>query len=241
MKLLIGERYKDRLAQSLASQGIEPIWLPDDPTLDPRLAGHADLLTFASGRRIVLAESLFRSVPYNNTDIVNYLTIKKGYHVMPTRSPRGAKYPADAGLCVCDTGKYTIYCPSTIDDAVRGLIGGVPVTVAQGYAKCAACVVNDHSIITADAGVSRAAKSAGMDVLDIVAGHVALDGYDYGFIGGATFKIRNDTVAFTGTLDAHPDKERILRFLADRGQKAAFLTDEPIFDIGGAIPLEALP
>lgn len=238
--VLIGERYKEKLAQSLAPQGIEPIWLPDDPALDPRLAGHADLLAFASGRRIVLAESLFHSVPYGNTGIVNYLT-NIGYSVMPTRSTRGTRYPADVGLCVCDTGKYTIYCSSTIDDAVRALIGGVPVTVAQGYAKCAACVVDDHSIITADAGVSRAAKSAGMDVLDITAGHVALDGYDYGFIGGAAFKIRNDTLAFTGTLDAHPDKERILRFLADRGQMAVFLTDEPIFDIGGAITLEALP
>ena len=124
---------------------------------------------------------------------------------------------------------------------MRELIGGVPVTVAQGYAKCAVCVVNDHSIITADAGVSRAAKNAGLDVLDITAGHVALDGYAYGFIGGAAFKIRNDTLAFTGTLDTHPYKERILRFLADRGQKAVFLTDEPIFDIGGAITLKALP
>lgn len=239
--VLIGERYKDKLAQSLALQGIEPIWLPDDPALDPRLAGHADLLAFASGSRIVLAESLFRSVPYNNIGIVNYLTIDKGFEVLPTRSPRGRQYSADAGLCVCDTGKYTIYCPGTIDDAVRDLIGGVPVTVAQGYAKCAACVVNDHSIITADAGVSRAAKNAGMDVLDIAPGHVALDGYDYGFIGGAAFKIRDDTLAFTGTLDAHPDRERILRFLAERGQKAVFLTNEPIFDIGGAISLEALP
>lgn len=234
MKLLIGERYKGKLAQSLAAQGIEVLWLPDDPALDPRLAGHADLLAYASGDRIVVAEGIYSTNSFSS--IVNILT-NMGYAVRPTGSPRDMKYPADAGLCVCRTGKYAIYNPETVDAAARELIGGVPVTVSQGYAKCAAAIVNDHSIITADAGVSRAAKTAGMDVLDITPGHVALDGYDYGFIGGASFKLSKNVVAFTGTLDKHPDKERILRFLAGRGQEAVFLTPEPIFDIGGAICL----
>ncbi len=235
MRLLIGRRYREKLAQSLGALGIEPVWLPDDPALDQRLVGHADLLAFASGRQIVLAEELC-----DPSNIVNYLT-NMGYHVRPTKNTRGSRYPADAGLCVCTTGKYTIYAPDAIDDAIRPLIGGIPVTVAQGYAKCAACVVDDRSIITADAGVSRAAKSVGMDVLDIAPGHIRLDGYEYGFIGGASFKIDDDVIAFTGTLDEHPDRERILCFLAERGKMVEFLTQEPIFDIGGAICLSALP
>ena len=111
------------------------------------------------------------------------------------------------------------------------------VPVNQGYTRCAAAVVDDHSIITADAGVSRAAKNAGMDVLDIAPGHIELKGYDHGFIGGASFKINNNVVAFTGKLDGHPDEGRIYDFLAGHGQKALILTDRPIFDIGGAIAL----
>ena len=234
------------MAQSLGALGIEPVWLPDDPVLDPRLAGHGDLLAFAADRTVVLAENIYNGVfssfdsVSSSSGIVNILT-NMGYRVKHTLNRRGPRYPADAGLCVCATGKYTIYDPDTVDSAVKPLIGGVSVTVAQGYTKCAACVVNDHSIITADAGVSRAAKNAGMDVLDIAPGYIALDGYEYGFIGGASFKISNNVIAFTGTLDEHPDKERILRFLAERGQKAVFLTPEPIFDIGGAIGLSALP
>ncbi len=233
------------MAQSLGALGIEPIWLPDDPTLDPRLAGHGDLLAFASDQTVVLAENIYNngvssSSESTSSGIVNHLT-NMGYTVRPTMNRRGPHYPADAGLCICATGKYTIYDPDTIDGAVKPLIGGVSVTVAQGYTKCAACVVDDHSIITADAGVSRAAKNAGMDVLDIAPGYIALDGYGYGFIGGASFKINSNVIAFTGTLDEHPDKERIMRFLAEHGQKAVFLTPEPIFDIGGAICLSALP
>ncbi len=157
-----------------------------------------------------------------------------GYSVSRSRE-QGAEYPRDAGLCVCRTGRYTIYNPRTVDPAVLDILDGIPVTVSQGYARCAAAIVDDHSIITADAGVSRAAKAAGMDVLDIAPGHIALEGFEYGFIGGASLKIRDDTLAFTGTLDKHPDRERIFRFLADHGQKHIFLTDGPIFDIGGAI------
>lgn len=227
MTLLIGERYRPKLAQSLAAQGIDVFWLPDNAALDQRLAGHADLSVFVCKDRAVVAESLYSS------DIVNYLT-NRGYKTV--RSGRqGPAYPQDAGLCLCWTGRYTIYSPRTADPAVLDIMDGVPVAVSQGYTKCAAFVVDDHSIVTADAGVSRAAKNAGMDVLDITPGHVALDGYEYGFIGGASFLIDNDTAAFTGTLDGHPDRERILTFLEEHGKRPVFLTEGPIFDIGGAI------
>ena len=227
MTLLIGERYRPLLAQSLAAQGLAVFWLPDNAAVDPRLAGHADLSVFVSGRRAVVAEGVY---PY----IVNFLT-NRGYTV--SRSNRqGPVYPADAGLCVRRTGKYTIYDPETVDPAVQDMLDGVPVAVRQGYARCAAAAVDDHSIITADAGVSRAAKNAGMDVLDIAAGHIALDGYDAGFIGGALFLL-NSNMYFTGVLDRHPDRDRIIRFVAEHGKKPVFLTDRPIFDIGGAIPV----
>lgn len=227
MTLLIGERYRPKLAQSLAAQGIDVFWLPNNAALDKRLAGHADLSVFVCKKRSVVASKLYSS------NIVNYLTNREYKTVSSGR--QGPTYPTDAGLCVCWTGRYTIYSPRTADPAVLELIGGVPVRVSQGYTKCAAFVVDDHSIVTADAGVSRAAKTAGMDVLDIAPGHIALDGYEYGFIGGASFIIDEETVAFTGTLDEHPDKDRILTFLAEHGKRPVFLTEGPIFDIGGAI------
>ena len=227
MTLLIGERYRPKLAQSLAGQGIDVFWLPDNPALDPRLAGHGDLSVFVCKKRAIVAESLY------SPDIVNLLT-NRGYETV--RSGRqGPAYPKDAGLCVCRTGRYTIYDPKTADPAVLDIADGVLVAVAQGYTKCAALIVDDHSIVTADPGVSRVAKTAGMDVLDIAPGHIALEGYEYGFIGGASFIIDDDTVAFTGTLDEHPDRDRILVFLAERGKRPVFLTADPIFDIGGAI------
>ena len=76
-----------------------------------------------------------------------------------------------------------------------------------------------------------------MDVLRIRPGYIELIGYDYGFIGGAAFLINDHTLAFTGALDRHPDKDRILDFLAQHGVQPVFLTEVPIFDIGGAVAL----
>ena len=228
MTLLIGKRYRNELSESLGAQGIDVFWIPDCPSLDARLAAHADLMVFLSGQMAVAAEGIY---PH----IVNYLT-NRGYTVKAA-SGQGPVYPADAGLCVCCTGRYDIFDPKTAHPMAAALLDGIPVRVAQGYARCAVCVVDKQSIVTSDPGVSRAAKTAGMDVLQICPGHIALDGYEYGFIGGASFKLNENTVAFTGTLDGHPDRERIFAFLASHGQKPVILTDRPIFDIGGAIAL----
>ena len=107
----------------------------------------------------------------------------------------------------------------------------------QGYAKCCACVVNEGAMITSDTGIAKAAARHGVDVLRIRPGYIELEGFDTGFIGGASFKISPERLAFTGRLDAHPDVARIESFLRERGVEPVYLTDSPAFDIGSAVPL----
>lgn len=230
MTAVIGEKYRSLLAKSLDKQGILPLWMPQNLLFDPRLSGHADLSMARRGREVVLSKGL-------NDAFVNNLT-NRGYRVSHAIHEEGERYPHDAGLCVLDTGRYLICNPKTADPAVLRLFSDrILVPVSQGYTRCAAAVVNEHSIITADAGVSRAAKLAGLDVLDIACGAVELTGFPYGFIGGACFLLNNDTLVFTGTLDAHPNKAEILAFLAARGVRPLFGTKGPLIDIGGAITL----
>jgi hypothetical protein len=101
--------------------------------------------------------------------------------------------------------------------------------------------VDEKSIITADRGIYHSVTSAGMDALLINPGHIVLKGFDYGFIGGAAFKISKHKLAFTGLLELHPDKDKILKFLADRKIEPIYLTKQPIFDIGSAIPIIEKP
>jgi hypothetical protein len=104
----------------------------------------------------------------------------------------------------------------------------------QGYAKCSAVSVGESAIITADKNIVRAAKAAGADALLISAAPEAirLDGYDYGFIGGAS-GVLGDTVYFTGDISSHPDAERIAEFCKAHEKKIISLSNEPLNDVGG--------
>jgi len=213
----------------LAHVGAEIVWLPDNPVLDTRLAGHADLsVFFPDDTTAVVAEGMY-------SYFVKYLT-KREYTVILS-APQGKRYPSDAGLCVCRTGRYIIYNSKTTDPNLLPRLHGILIDVPQGYTKCSVCVVNHEAIITADDVIASRAASDGMDVLHIEPGHILLEGFDTGFIGGASFLLNDTTLAFTGSLDAHPDKARIKAFLQKHGVEPYFVTDDPIFDIGGAVSL----
>lgn len=53
--LALGERYRQALEAALLARGVEPLWLPDTPGVDTRLAGHADLALFHAGGATVVS------------------------------------------------------------------------------------------------------------------------------------------------------------------------------------------
>lgn len=228
--LALGGRYRDRLLGPLAEAGVEPLWLPDELRVDPRLAGHADLGLFhAGGTRIVT------SMPWDTQKKLS----DYGFEVLNSENVPGPYYPADAGLCGCLIGDYFIHDLRITD---RSVLGALPedvkrIGIRQGYAKCSICVVDKRSIITSDNGAARAAEAAGLDVLRIRPGFIELEGFEYGFIGGASFKLSRGEMAFTGRMDTHPDRDAIEHFFRCRGLEPVLLTEEVAFDIGSALPL----
>lgn len=233
--VLIGEKYANLLVKPLEKLGITPLFVPDNPFVDSRLSGHTDLSCFhARGERVWLAPYL-RDTPFVS------LLEKLGAKLSFADIVQDKSYPHDAQLNIAPVGSAVIYNPKVsylpAVDFLTSECGFSAVEVRQGYAKCSVLTVDEHSIITPDAGIARKAKSAGLDVLEIAPGGVALDGFEYGFLGGAGFKLSSTRLAFTGVLDYHPDKARIFSFLAARGIEPVYLTNKPVFDIGSVIPL----
>lgn len=151
------------------------------------------------------------------------------------------KYPKDVLYNVCLVGNHYICNYKTISRQAQQLLdarGYHPIFVAQGYANCSVAVVDEHSIITADCGIARACRAAGLDVLQICPGFIRIPVYDTGFIGGCCGKLGADQLAFTGRLDSHPDGMKIREFVKERGVQIIELTDEPLFDIGGLLQLK---
>lgn len=152
----------------------------------------------------------------------------------------GEVYPTDVPYNVAIIGNYYICNVHTISEtAHRWLTAHVlqPIHTRQGYSKCSVCVVSPNAIITADCSIAGAARAAGLDVLQIRAGHIRIPVYDTGFIGGCCGKLAPDQMGFCGDVDTHPDAAAIRNFLQQHGVQTICLCDGPLTDIGGIIPV----
>ncbi len=232
--IIIGEKYENALREPLSAFSADILWLPDNPDVDPALSGHADLSVFAEGEEVWLAGYL------KNSDLTDRIA-RTGRRVRFPETEQKPVYPGDVALNVCVAGERLFYNPKTASPSlVRYLTeerGLRPVPVRQGYTKCCTLPAGREAVITSDEGIASAANAEGMDVLKIAAGSVELEGFDYGFIGGAAFRLDDGHIAFTGSLEHHPEGERIAGFIRKYGFEPVFLTDRPLFDIGGAVIL----
>lgn len=226
--VIIGRCYEKALREPLEGLGLEVLLCPPNPVVDARLACHADLSLFRmDGNRILVArQAAAEAFLQGLSDI--------GLEPIICEGPKGESYPLDAAMCAALAGGLVFHNPGISCPEIVEWAGDRFVPVRQGYAKCAMCPVGEGSAITADPGVAAAAENAGLDVLKITQGHIELEGFDYGFIGGSAACL-NDTVAFTGRLDGHPDRDRILDFIYKRGKSPLFLTEKNIFDVGSMI------
>ncbi|MBR6528760.1 MAG: hypothetical protein IKT62_01855 [Firmicutes bacterium] len=146
-------------------------------------------------------------------------------------------YPGHAIYNGCSTGKYFIHNFKITDcDLLKAVEDSrlIKVHVQQGYAKCSCIPVDEDSIITSDRGIAKSIKAAGLEVLIIEPGQVILEGYPYGFIGGASGKI-GDTIIFNGDLSAHTDYLSIKDFIESRGLNIKYFKEYPLTDIGSII------
>lgn len=245
--VLAGEKYLDALR--LDRVGIEGIGVKASPDLDEPVASHADMQVVHLHRSVFLTasvenckgEKLYmqdldkllckvnKLVEYNN-----FVTVFRGSTRLVSVYPRCAAYN------ILLLGNLAVFNPKCIDRKLREKLISLcyyPVFVKQGFTRCSVCIVNERAVITADVGIAGALKENGIDVLVIRPGFIELPGYDTGFIGGASFKLSPEMLAFTGRLDVHPDWKDIKLFLKKYRMDYMFLSDRVAFDMGTAIPI----
>ena len=226
-KLILGEKYKNVLNLPLIAQNIEPIWLKCNDSVDVRLSGHCDLMAMHLGGNVLAVQE------DKNADckLINNLEL------ISVEKPKLSRYPYDAQLNMCIVGDHLIYNPKSAACTVAELISRTKLVCRQGYTKCSISVVDEGSIITADKKIAASARGAGLAVLLVREDLTVLDGFEHGFIGGASFKIDRSKMAFTGIIEDEVERSSIERFLNERGITALYLTERRIFDIGSAIPI----
>ncbi len=153
----------------------------------------------------------------------------------------GKSYPENILLnCLYFGGK--LYCKLiAVDVSVTDFCrerGIDVINVNQGYTRCSALIVSDSAVVTADKSIYKALKTSGAEALLINPGNIRLEGFEYGFIGGAGF-YDDSTVYIFGNIKEHPDYDSIRMFCSNYNSKLEIICpSEPLTDIGGAVVLD---
>jgi len=166
--------------------------------------------------------------------------LKEFFKLKKIKAYAGNRYPNDVRLNCAIIGNKIICNIKTIANEVLEYAQANQlnvINVNQGYTKCSICAVNENSIITDDESIFAAAGNFFNDTLFISKGSIGLNGYGYGFIGGCCGKIDKNKIAFNGAIESHKDYKKIIDFLSRNSVECIELHNNPLYDIGGILPL----
>ncbi len=230
VKTVILSTRKPTVVSALRSWGVEVL----DAYAIEKIIGsekyHADMsVCHLGGNRFVVAQ---------NTDKRLIAALRNlGATVILTENPVTAKSPS---VNVCIVGKTLICDTRTADQNILSYAEKKQFRILhtnQKYTKCSTIVVAENAVITADPSIYRVCVKNNIDVLKIAVGGVELNGYDYGFIGGACGFLDRRTLAFSGKAELHPDYANIKAFIRNYRVQMLSLSNEPLYDVGGILPI----
>jgi len=149
-------------------------------------------------------------------------------------------YPGDCAYNVAKLGNRIIGNLKYIDSKIKEIydkMGYEFINVKQGYTKCNMCIVDNNSVITEDEGIFKTLTRCGIDVLLLNTHSVKLNGFEYGFIGGASGFLKPGCLALFGDLKFHPEENQIKTFLKKNGVNITSLLSTNVTDFGSLIYL----
>lgn len=216
---------------------IDTIQIPKNTALTEDISTHPDcVFTQLDNHSAVSDQSVYDI-------IVNYLTIEECtdfFKVYKTTDSVKSPYPNDVRLNIRVIADMILCNTKYVDTRITEFAEKHNYRLIhcnQGYTACSSVILNNNALITDDESIHHSAVSNGIDSLLINKGSVKLKGQPYGFIGGTCGMISKNLLAFSGKLDTHTDAELIKSFLLKHNIDYIELSDNPLTDIGGIIPL----
>lgn len=231
-RVIVGANYNPEIYKKLEKLGIEPIFTTKSTNVRQGIQNHADLAVCPLNLNDFLLSK-------EQTELS--LKLKSlGYHAEFITEDLNSDYPNDVFLNCAIIGKHIFYNPKTVSSKILKFIkinDLIEVPVRQGYTKCSIAAVSAHAFITDDISIGSRGVESGFDVLIINKGDIKLQNFNYGFIGGATGKIAEDKILFTGKIENLSDCDRIKKFLYKHSVEPVELTNNAVEDIGSIFPL----
>lgn len=229
--ICLSEDAQDALKHYLRRKGHQIVEIKRTTAVYEAVSAHTDLYLCRIKNDRILS-------PEQNATIGSTLR-QRGISYTLGSPLKGSRYPDNIAYNAAWAGSYLIHNLKYTDPAILKKAEELEletVHVKQGYTKCSLVVVDEHSLITSDQGIAGSLTQYPLDVLLISCGHVRLDGFAYGFLGGASGRV-DDEILFNGDLSAHPDFEKITAFIKSKGLSPVFFKGYELEDIGSIIQL----
>src|SRR5699024_2133678 len=223
----------EKIFDSLNRLGVKVIPTIKHRKVHQSIAYHPDIVMHpVNHNTLVIAPEVF---PYYNDKLCNLnLKLIKG------KKELKGKYPLNIAYNVGRINRATIHNFKYTDEILKFYLQKENlklINIKQGYTKCSMAIIDDNSVITSDYPIYNKLIKLGYNVLLIKPGYIDLKYQNYGFIGGSSGNLSKNTILLSGKLDIHPDKEKILNFIAKYRKKVIYLSNKNISDIGSIINL----
>ncbi|MFA6636394.1 MAG: DUF6873 family GME fold protein [Candidatus Omnitrophota bacterium] len=222
------EEYVRSLKKALPSSEFLPFFRKE-PEVYGTISSHPDIYFFQlDGETAVHAPSIDAGFLGKMKDL--------GVHLIAGKKDPSGVYPHTALYNAVRVGKKVFlngeHIDRTVLENVRKKNFDV-LNVSQGYTRCSALAVSDNAFVTSDRKIAEMGRKNGMQVLEILPGHVKLPGEKYGFIGGAGGLTPEGDVVLAGDPRLHPEGAEILNFIKTHSRKNVYVEALPLYDAGG--------
>ncbi len=233
--------------KALKRTGYDVFEIEPNSKLSAPVASHPDCNLLQLDKKTFVCDedvtpSLISYIEKSN--IVNKLTIGKEIindeQVKVYSEKISSPYPGEAAINVKKLDNCIVCNTKYISSSVQAYAAANDLNLYhcnQGYVGCSSVLVSQSAAITDDDSVYETFRRIGLDCLMLSKGQIKLSGYSYGFIGGCCGFIDRNLIAFNGKLSTHGDADKIKSFLSKYNVSYIELSDEPLTDIGGLVPI----
>lgn len=185
------------------------------------ISAHADVLyNKVDNNTILMSTCQSQNLPYFSE--YNIITVK---NLQPG-------YTTECLLNFIVNDKYVIRNPRT---SIELTSDREEIVVNQGYTRCSCLCINENAYITGDIGIYNRLIHHNLDCLLIDDSNIKLNGYDHGFIGGASLKLNDNDILFFGDFTDKYEKQLVINFIENHNMSCQFIKDKELVDIGSAI------
>lgn len=230
LRAFVSDLMPNELIEELKSMMIRPYVLGKSHNMNGELAHHPDILVNNFRKGMWICE-------HNAQYLPKHLPIKL---FRESETELADLYPYD-----CPFNNFrlrqALVCGKSADYLIKSYANYenyLTIFVPQNYAKCCTVIVNQHAVITSDYYIGRTMRKYGFDVLTVEdSNEIGLRGYSHGLIGGCAGKIDENVIAFTGDLRRYRFGDDIKAFCANHHVDCFSLTNAPMYDYGGILPI----